>query len=104
MNHNDELSEIRKIAAKLATAEDVPSAITDSARYVLQTMIEEAKEHGITKAEVIRAVLRAAYSPQRGCDCFTCKARREASNGNHSRDLGRIGVAVEYPNDLPKAA
>ena len=104
MNHIDELSKIRKIAAKLATAKDVPPAIGDSARYVLQSMIEEAEDHGFTKAEVIRAIFRPGFRPQKGCDCFTCKARRDAANENQTKGLGRIGIAVEYPDNLPEAA
>ena len=81
LNHIEELSKIRKIAAKLATAEDLPAAIGDSARYVLQSMIEEAEEYGFTKAEVIRAIFRPVFRPQKGCDCFACKARRDAAYG-----------------------
>ena len=87
MNHIDELSKIRKIAANLATAKDVPPAIGDSARYVLQSMIEEAEDHGFTKAEVIRAMFRPVFRPQKGCDCFTCKARRDAASCDNRVEL-----------------
>ena len=48
------------------------------ARGALRQMCDDAAKYGLTKAEVVKAVLRPAFQKPRGCDCHTCAARRAA--------------------------
>ena len=48
------------------------------ARATLQKMFDEAAEYGLTKVDVVKAVLRPAFQTPRGCDCYACTARRAA--------------------------
>ena len=71
-----EISEIRAIVARVVGEEPVSLEAVQAARNTVQTLCQEAEEYGLTTADVIRAVLHPVFERFRGCDCWTCKARR----------------------------
>lgn len=97
MSHKTEIIEIRDVAKKFASNGKVPTSAADSARYLLKSIREEALEHGFTEADVIRAVLRTVFKQEKGCDCYSCAARR-AKNELSQSDAGpprRMRASVE---------
>lgn len=78
MDRNEQTKEIRNAASRLLKTEDSTHSGLDSARDELRDLIEDAEKHGFSAAEVVKAVLEPVYAPQpKGCDCFSCKQRRE---------------------------
>ena len=71
-----EFSEVRAIIAQVVGQQPVPQDAQQTARGIVQAMCQEAAQYGLTKADVIRAAFRTVFEPQRGCDCPTCKVRR----------------------------
>ena len=72
-----DVSDVRQTALLLSNDGAVSEAEIEVARVTLGTIIGEAEEFGITKAEVIKAVLMPVLGPPpSGCDCFSCRARR----------------------------
>ena len=71
-----EISEVRATIKQVVHAQPVPDQVIQLARDTFQTMCREATEHGLTQADVIRAVLYPSFESKRGCDCPTCKTRR----------------------------
>ena len=72
-----EATAIRKMMALTMTDVPLADSLVDSARILLDDLKSEAKEQGISDADVVRAVMRPVFRTQRGSDCWTCKARRE---------------------------
>ena len=71
-----EINELRQ-AATQSIVNDVAVTEVDSAtRNLMDDWREEAKENGFTDADVVRAILRPIFSKTKGCDCYSCKARR----------------------------
>ena len=71
-----EISEIRAIVARVVGEEPVSLEAVQAARNTVQTLCQEAEEYGLTTADVVRAVLHPVFERNRGCDCPTCKFRR----------------------------
>ena len=61
----------------LMRGEPISLESVDTAREAVQGMCEQAAAHGLTVAEVVRAVLIPLFDGRRGCDCPTCRARRD---------------------------
>ena len=72
-----EATAIRKVMFLIMTDVPLADSLEESARNLLDEMRSEAKEQGISDADVVRAVMRPVFRTQRGSDCWTCKARRE---------------------------
>ncbi len=72
----NEVSELRHVVAQTIGEEAVSSEVAESARYHLDEIRREAAEYGFSDADVIRAVLRPLFRRTKGCDCYTCSARR----------------------------
>ena len=77
-----EIDAIRKFAALFVSDEPISTEVISSARKILDTRRQEAAEYGLTDADVIRALLRPVFRRKKGCDCYTCKARREDTKKN----------------------
>ena len=71
-----EISEIHAIVARVVREEPVSPEVVQAARNTVQTLYQDAEEYGLTPADVIRAVLHPVFERFRGCDCWTCRARR----------------------------
>lgn len=71
-----EISEIHAIVARVVREESVSHEVVQAARNTVQSLCQEAEEYGLTPADVVRAVLHPVFQRNRGCDCPTCKARR----------------------------
>lgn len=95
MSHKTEITEIREVAKKFASNGKVPVSAADSARYLLRNIREEALEHGFTEADVIRAVLRTVFRQERGCDCYSCAARRARNELSQNAQGEIVGAAAE---------
>jgi hypothetical protein len=76
MSRQTELYELRKVLASGTNEIEVPEKDVENARSALKTIIDEASGYGFTEADVIRAALRPVFRKEKGCDCYTCKARR----------------------------
>ena len=75
-----EVSDVRGIVALMVIDEPIAPIVVDVARDTLEAMRQEAAKHGLTDADVVRAVLRPVFQMKRGCECHSCRSRRaEAS-------------------------
>ena len=86
------VGELRKVAAE--TIADAASShhIVDSARHELTKMREEAAEFGFSDADVIRAVMNPRFKKAKGCECFSCKSRRNDGWSDGGGDDRKIEV------------
>ena len=71
-----EISEIREILEQVVQEGAVSPETADETREALDSLCYEASKHGLTPADVVRAVLRPLFEPKLGCDCAACKLRR----------------------------
>ena len=80
MDRSSEIEDVKGEASLMVKSEDVAEPQAESTRDLLKQMIVEAEEHGISQAEVIRAMLAPIFAPQpKGCDCYSCVARRKGN-------------------------
>ena len=98
MMHQTEMmniSEVRRIVKRVVREEPTPSDVVQAARKTVQTMCEEAAQYALTPADIVKGVLRPvfeAYEKKRGCNCPTCRARRNDS-AEEQPLLARVQVA-----------
>ena len=85
-----EVTAIRKVMALTMTDAPLADSQVQTARNLLDEMRAEAKEQGLSDADVIRAVLRPASRTQQGCDCWTCKARRQELGQNEVNTYQKV--------------
>lgn len=84
MIRKKEITELRNVAALVMSGEPVDQELVQSAQGDFQAICQEAGEYGLTKAEVIRAVLIPVFEEKPGCECSTCEFRRnELSQEGH---------------------
>ena len=79
-----DISEVRGIAKRVVGEEPTPLDVVQAARETVQTMCRQAAQYGLTPADIVKGVLRPvfeAYEKKRGCNCPTCRARRNDSAG-----------------------
>ena len=77
-----DISEVRRIVKRVVREEPTPLDVVEAARDAVQTMCEEAAQYGLTPADIVKGLLRPvfeAYEKKRGCNCPTCRARRDDS-------------------------
>ncbi len=85
MMHQTEMMdifEVRRIVERVVREEPTPLDVVQSARDTVQTMCEEAAQFGLTPADIVIGVLRPVFEvfeTKRGCNCPTCRARRNDS-------------------------
>ncbi len=75
-------SEVRRIVKRVVREDPTPWDVVQAARDAVQTMCWEAAQYGLTPADIVKGVLRPvfeAYEKKRGCNCPTCRARRNDS-------------------------
>ena len=97
MSKNAEIDKIRRIVISEFTGSDADVSAADTARVLLDTMRKEAEEYGITEAEVIRAVLRTVFREEKGCECYSCRARREAEAAGYATAPDTPGTHSDNP-------
>ncbi len=71
-----EISKVRGILERVVREEPIPLDMAQVARHTVQTMCQEAAAHGLTTADVLRAVLHPVFEERRSCGCSGCKARQ----------------------------
>jgi hypothetical protein len=86
------VSQVRVVVNGLLGGEAMSFEGVETARGAVQSMCEQAAAHGLTTADVIRAVLLPVFEDKRGCDCPTCTARRTRRNAESLR-RGSVPVA-----------
>ncbi len=77
-----DISEVRGIVKRVVGEEPTPMDVVQAARDAVQTMCGQATQYGLTPADIVKGVLRPvfeAYEKKRGCNCPTCRARRNDS-------------------------
>ncbi len=77
-----DVSEVRRVVERVVREEPTPLDVVEAARDTVQTMCEEAAHYGLTPADIVKGVLRPVievFETKRGCDCPTCRARRDDS-------------------------
>ena len=84
-----ETSQVRAVLTGLLHGEPVSNESVETAREAVQGMCVQAAAHGLTVAEVVRAVLLPVFDGRRGCECPTCKNLRGAEFLRH----GSVPVA-----------
>ena len=90
----NEIRELRQTASQTINTSDVPSDVSLSAQHLLDEIRKEAAEHGFSDAEVVRAILRPVFKKTKGCDCFTCKARRSESGEYEEEASDQINLSA----------
>ena len=76
-----QILEVREVVAQLTQEQPVPDLAVEAARGTMQQLCGQAAEHGLTAAEVVKAILRPVFERKPLCDCPTCTARRAAVPG-----------------------
>ena len=90
-----DISEVRRIVKRVVREDPTPLDVVQAARDAVQTMCEEAAQYGLTPADIVKGVLRPvfeAFETKRGCNCPTCRARRNDS-AEEPLLLARVQVA-----------
>ena len=90
-----DISEVRRIVKRVVREEPTPLDVVKAARDTVQNMCEEAAQYGLTPADIVKSVLHTvfeAYEKKRGCNCPTCRARRNDSSEEQSLQA-RVQVA-----------
>lgn len=82
------ISDVRATVARIIHEESVPRDVVQTARDSFQTICWEAAGHGLTTADVVRAVLRPVFERKRNCECPTCRARRNEPYEGESQPRG----------------
>ncbi len=72
-----DISQVRRIFKRVIREEPTPMDVVQAARESVQTMCQEAAQHGLTTADVLKTVLHPVFEKRRGCDCSGCKVRRD---------------------------
>jgi hypothetical protein len=82
----EEIDKVRDIIAQITREQQVSDDEAEDARNTIRAICKEASTHGLTTAEVVRAICRPVFEGRsRGCNCPSCRARRE--------QLTLVGVA-----------
>ena len=71
-----DISEVRRIFKRVIREEPTPLDVVQAARESVQTMCQEAAQYGLTTADIVKGVLHPVFEKSRGCNCSSCKARR----------------------------
>jgi hypothetical protein len=71
--------------------QSLPERVVEATRQEFQNRIQRAVDHGITEAEVIRSLLHPIFQKYGGCDCPTCRWRRQYQE---EASLQRVALAV----------
>ncbi len=77
-----DISEVRRIVKRVVREDPTPMDAVQAARDTVQTMGEEAAQYGLTPADIVKGVLHPVFEAvekKRGCNCPTCRARRNDS-------------------------
>jgi hypothetical protein len=74
------ISEVRDLVIQASWERPLPEEAAQEARDTIQAMYEEAAKYGLTRADVVRAILRPALENRKNCNCPTCKSRRNRLN------------------------
>ncbi len=72
-----ETSELRDTVALVIREVPLPGDVVDAARETVRAALRQGAEFGLTDRDVVVALLRPVLTRERGCDCPTCKTRRE---------------------------
>lgn len=87
-----EVSRIRVAAAMSIFENDVNGAVVEQGRRMLDRVRQEARYSGFSDADAIRAVLSPVLKQTKGCECWTCKARRIGERNEEIRSIQEIHV------------
>src|ERR671914_2948596 len=71
-----EISEVRNLVVQASWERPVSEEAAQNARDTIQVMYQEAAKYGLTRADVVKAILRPALENRKSCNCPTCKSRR----------------------------
>ena len=71
-----DISELRTTLRRVVRDEPVSTDSAETASRALKFLLEEASQHGLTPADVVRSVLSTAFEVKKSCDCPTCIFRR----------------------------
>jgi hypothetical protein len=71
-----EISQVRDLVIQASWERPLPEEAAQDARDTIQIMCQEAAKYGLTRADVVRAILRPALENRKSCNCPTCKSRR----------------------------
>ncbi len=74
-----DVPQVRRIVKRVVREEPTPLSDVLAARETIQTMCQEAAQYGLTTADVLKTVLCQVFGESRGCNCSSCKARRNDS-------------------------
>lgn len=79
-----EISQVRNLVAQTSGERAACAEAVQNARDTIQIMYREAAKFGLTKADVIRAILRPALGNRKSCNCPTCRSLRSRLGQNKS--------------------
>ena len=87
--HQLEISDVRAVARQVVNGQPLPPDVTQTAADSFREMCREAAGHGLSTADVVRAVLSPILKKRRGCDCYTCTTRRSTNLNETNRRLNK---------------
>ena len=85
-----DISEVRRTVKQVVSEEPIPSDVVRAARDTVQAMCEEAAQYGLAPSDIVKSVLQQVFEKKRGCNCPTCRARR-----NDSAEEQPLGASVQ---------
>ncbi|MFQ6027111.1 MAG: hypothetical protein ACE5Q6_06445 [Dehalococcoidia bacterium] len=85
------ISDVRRIVARAVNEQPVPTKVAQATRQNFRSIVQSAKAHGLTEADVVRSLLQPIFQKYRGCDCPTCRWRRDEIS---EATLERVSLAV----------
>ena len=68
-------SKVREIVRQVVMGKKVEQEAAWAARATFRSMCEDAALHGLTTADLVRAIFRPVFAKERGCDCLACMSR-----------------------------
>ena len=80
------MSKVREAVTRIVRQEPIPDDAVQDARDTFKNMCETAVQYGLPAADVIKAVFRPVFAPERVCDCWSCKTRRHADTEDRISD------------------
>jgi hypothetical protein len=88
---------VRDLAVLIARHQPVSDADAEGARGAIRSICKEASLHGLTTAEVLRAIFRPVLETRsRGCGCPACRARQERQSVGER--LETVGLDHQPPS------
>ena len=91
------IDRVRELAIQVARDQQVTADDAEGARGTIRSICKEASLHGLTTAEVLRAIFRPVLETRsRGCNCPNCLARKDRQSREEAMEA--VGLGNQPPS------